>query len=64
MIYSYGIPKESNDYQYVLDDVEISSKLNITKKQIYKYREKPFPKLNLINKNISILISNLINFFY
>ncbi len=45
LVYSYGIPKESDDYQYVLDDTEISSKLNITKKQIYKYREKAISKI-------------------
>ncbi|WP_323847552.1 MAG: sigma-70 family RNA polymerase sigma factor [Phytoplasma sp.] len=48
LMYSYGIPKTIiNNIYYgcFLADFEISSRLNITRKQIYKYREKAILKL-------------------
>lgn len=47
LIYSYGISTNYlvSNYPYILIDQEISLKLNITKKQIYKYREKAILKL-------------------
>ncbi|QTX03192.1 DNA-directed RNA polymerase sigma-70 factor [Candidatus Phytoplasma luffae] len=57
MLYSYGL-KENNidaNYQYVLSSEEINNKLNITKKQIYKYKNNSITKLKKIFKYNYIL---------